>query len=221
MADYVMNEPGILDFANGLFQAKDDKYSCYILIDKNTPEGQAEAKRIVQAINEAIVEGTTNGGKNQDGTPHPAPLAGVDPNDKEQVKRLSLPLKDGDTDRFTRGEHNGELRKDVYKEFAGHWFMKLTAGNHRMCDEGLIRDKTNRPVAQRDVYSGNKVRAKIWFAPWSREGNRGIQARLNALLIVEPGEALYERRDADPFSGFGLPDAPGADDADPFSSMGI
>lgn len=218
MADYIMTEPGVLDFANGLFTARDDKYSCYILIDKTTPEGQAEAKRIGQAIMDAIRTGVTDGGKDRDGKPRPAPLAGLDPDDPEQVRRLTLPLKDGDTDTFTQGEHQGGLRKDQYPEFAGHWFMKLSAGNHRMVDEQLVRDTNNRPLTRSEVYSGNKVRAAIWFNAYSINGRKGIVPRLTALLVTDPGTPLVERSNGDPFAGFNLPKQ---DAADPFAAMGV
>lgn len=216
MADYIMNEPATLDFANGLFRDRDGKYSCYLLIDKSTPGGQAEAKAIAQAIQDAIKDGTRPSGN------YPAPLAGLDPNDQNAVKRLSLPLKDGDKDVFALGEHAGERRADVYPEFAGHWFLKVSAGEHRMVDEGLVRDMSNRPVQASQVYSGNRVRANLWFAAWNNNGNRGVQARLNALLIVEPGEPLVQGgHGGDPFAGFGLPAADASAGGDPFANMGV
>ncbi|MBT1161778.1 ssDNA-binding protein [Bifidobacterium sp. SO1] len=226
MADYIMTASGTLDFANSLFQSKDrinangekvENFSCYVLIDKDTPEGQEEAKSIAKAIQDAIVAGTQPSGN------YAAPLAGLNPEDKTQVSRLRLPLKDGDTDVFKMGDHEGEKRCDVYPEFKGKWFINLGAGSHHMLAEGLIRkivDGKMVPAVQNDVYSGNKVRANIWFTAYNAQGNKGVKARLNALLITEPGEPLYERRDNDPFAGFGLPES-GTESNDPFSGMGI
>lgn len=221
MADYIMSESGVLNFANGLFQGRDDKYSCYILIDKTTAQGKEEAKKITEAISQAIVDGTQD--QKRDGNTVPGPLAGLNPQDEKQVSRLTLPLKDGDTDTFALGEHVGELRKSVYPEFANHWYLKLNAGSHKLLDEGLIRKVVNglmMPAVQSDVYSGNLVRANIWFTAYSNNGRKGVQARLNALLITDPGTPLYDRQDRDPFAGFGLP-AQTTTSNDPFANMGI
>lgn len=228
MADYVMTTPGVVDFPHLFRPGQGGKYGVTLLIPKDS-KGQAEAQSITGAILEAIRDGVTrSGGTNDDGSKRPAPFAGHNPEDKEWIRTLNLPLKDGDTDVYMRGANKGKLRKDVNKEFAGHWFVQLStkqnpsATDPQIGRSRLIDIRTKNDLTQQDVYSGCKGRAKIWFKPYNREGELGVSASLVAFVKTDDGEPIAPPTgSSDPFSGFGfeLPGKGAADGSDPLAGM--
>ena len=219
MVDYVTGTPGMLDFANGLIRAMDDKYSAYILFDKNDPAQAEEFRTITRKVMETIKEGTTREGRDANGAKTAPPFAGRNPDDPAFVKMLHMPFGDGDTAVFASGEHAGQPRSEVNKEFAGHWFVKVSTRTN-LLEEGRIIDPHRTPVKASDLYAGNMVRVRLWLQAYKADrGGMGVTARLVSMVVTDPGAPLFDRADSDPFAGFDLPDENGAND--PFSGMGV
>ena len=247
MSDLILPEPAIATFVHLFKPSMNDKYELTLLIDKKpgtetvdgvdrTVETSADYRAIQQAVMAAIKQGCTEEcGYDPKTKAKFVPFAGKDPNNPAFVKTLQLPLKDGDTDRFTRGEHNGELRKDVYPEFAGRYFIRLTTSKdlaHAQDPETgaerslLVDFHTGRPLTMQQLYAGCWVRANIWFSPYVVNGNMGIKAVVNAVVKTGDGTPLFTMEDRDPLKGFNMPaptaDTGGADTmGDAFAAMGV
>lgn len=137
--------------------------------------------------------------------------------DKEWVKRLGLPVEDGDTAVFTRGDNVGKLKKDVREEYEGHWVLKASTKNDLVA-AGWVVDQNRRRLTASELYSGAIVRANIWLYAY-RQDNSGVGAMLNAVVKTGDGERIGG--ETDPLAAFGLPDASAAGAPDPFAGMGV
>lgn len=208
--------PGIANFPH-LFDTdpKNGKYTLSILFDKKDPDAQKMMRDLQAKCTEAIRRGI-DGEPGRDGKSY-APFAGHSMDDKEWVKRLGLPVEDGDTAVFTRGDNVGKLKKDVYKEYEGHWILKAGTKNDLVA-AGWVVDQNRRRLTANELYSGAIVRANIWLYPY-RQDNSGVGAMLNAVVKTGDGERIGG--ETDPLAAFGLPDASAAGAPDPFAGMGV
>lgn len=209
MADFAFKHPVVADFVHLTKPDNQGVYSMTLLIDKDTPEGKENIADVQAAIKEAVKYSFEKG----------QPFAGRKPEDVVPI--LLLPLKDGDTDKFSKGDNTGKLRKDVYPEFAGKMFLSVKTKVDLTAKEHGIFDVNRRPVPAAQLYSGMLVRPAVWFHAYDN-GNRGIMGTLNFVLRTGDGERLGGGGETDPFKLFGLPDAPeDSGDNSVFDAMGI
>lgn len=208
--------PGIASFPH-LFEpdSKNGKYTLSILFDKKDPDAQKMMRDLQAKCAEAIRRGI-DGEPGRDGKSY-APFAGHSMDDKEWVKRLGLPVEDGDTAVFTRGDNVGKLKKDVREEYEGHWVLKASTKNDLVA-AGWVVDSNRRRLTAADLYSGAIVRVNIWLYAY-RQDNSGVGAMLNAVVKTGDGERIGG--ETDPLAAFGLPDASAAGAPDPFAGMGV
>lgn len=142
-----------------------ERYSVSVLIPKDDKE---TIKAINDAVDAAIEEGIAKfGGKK--------PLT---------RRQLSLPLRDGDTEREDEA-------------YAGHWFINA---NSKTAPQ--IVDKAVKPILDRDeVYSGCYARVSLNFYAFNSNGNKGIACGLGNIQKIRDGESLGGRSSAaDDFS---------------------
>lgn len=212
MADYTTTVPGVANFPH-LFDVdqKSGKYSLTVLLDKSDPQVAGEVQKLMMAVKDAVKEGID--GRQGSGGNNYAPFAGHRLDDAEWMSGLLLPVEDGDKAVFTRGEHKGKLKKDVYPELAGKWILRTNTPDN-LSQAGVIVDTQRRPLKPNDIYSGALVRVKVWLYPYKQD-NLGVGARLRAVVKTGDGERLANGG-GDPLDGFGLPaEAP----ADPLGGM--
>lgn len=206
--------PGIANFPH-LFEpdSKNGKYTLTVLFDKKDPAVSQMMRDLQAKCAEAIRRGI-DGEPGRDGKSY-APFSGHSMDDKEWVGRLRLPVEDGDTARFDRGDNVGKLKKDVYEEYEGRWVLK-TGTKTDLAAAGWVVDSNRRRLTAADLYSGAIVRVNVWLYAYKQD-NSGVGAMLNAVVKTGDGERIGEQ--TDPLAAFGLPDA--QDASNPFAGMGV
>lgn len=206
-----------------------ERFSAMFLIDKTTPEGQETAKAIIQAMLNATRMGFVRGGGENRKSPvfskdmliaAKVVSSDFDYTDDTQLKRfmehITLPLKDGDSDRYQKGVNRNRLRSEVDPHYANHWFIegttKKTEERNRVPAIQVV-DGKRVDLDDRTLVAGNLCRAKLLFLAYkTQDGDLGVKCFLQAVVKDADGEPFFDPRDTDPFSGFGLP-AENADDA--------
>ncbi|MCI7551879.1 MAG: DUF2815 family protein [Actinomycetaceae bacterium] len=137
------------------------KYSVSLIIPK---DDKTTIDRIKKAIAAAIDEGEAKLGLPPKG----------DPKRKLAIQNLTLPLRDGDTDRF---EH---------EEYANAMFTNANS----VRKPGII-DQNKRPLTEpEDVYSGMYARVSLNFYAYAVQGKKGIAAGLGNVQKWADGERL-------------------------------
>ena len=199
MADFYTPASVTANFVPSLYKANEsDKRSLVCLVDKNTPEGKQVAEALYNAVYQAVVEATQRTGQQA-----VAGFAGQNPD--ELMKRINLPLKDGDTEMITRGTHAGHKRCEVNPEFAGHWYFKASTKADLNAD-GYIVDPQGRPVPRSQMYSGVLVSVNVWPYAYNVSGEMGVALMLNAVRKDGDGPQLSESSgERNPLAGFNLP----------------
>lgn len=92
---------------------------------------------------------------------------------------------------------DGDEKADTNPEYEGHMFMNVSSIQAPGILDKAKRKVTDLPNPEEEVYSGVYALASINFFAYNNNGNRGISAGLNNLLIVEKGERLAGRADAE------------------------
>ena len=135
-------------------EGQEKKYMVSILIPKDDTKTIAKIKSAVEAAKE---EGKSKLSKNG-----------------KMVKKLKLPLRDGDEERQD---------DEAYK---GMYFVNATSKN-----KPKIVDRDLEPIMDKeDFYSGCWGRASLNFYAFNVSGNKGIACGLNNLQFLEDGEPL-------------------------------
>ena len=202
MANYVTPASVVANYVGGLYKvAANGKRSLTCLVDKNTPEGKQVAEGLYNAIYQAVVDATQKTG--QQATPG---FTGQNPD--ELMKRINLPLKDGDTEVIKEGVNAGRKRGEVNPEFAGHWYFNAST-KEDLNEAGAIADNSRRPVPRSQMYSGVLVRVKVWPHTYNMNGKMGVSLKLVSVVKDGDGPKLSESSaGSDPLDGFGLPEQP-------------
>jgi hypothetical protein len=110
------------------------------------------------------------------------------------------PLRDGDVE-LEEGDKTG-------KEYVGHYFINCSSNEA----PGVVGKDAKPLMDQKAIYAGCYVRADINPFPYSNSGNHGVGWGLNNIMLVEQGERLDGRQNAeDAFSGFIESDSDGGE----------
>jgi len=135
-------------------EGQEKKYSVSILIPKDDEKTIAKIEAAVEAAIEAGKSKLSKNGK--------------------LVKKLKLPLRDGD-----------EEREDD-ENYQGMYFVNATSKN-----KPKIVDRDLEPIMDKeDFYSGCWGRASLNFYAFDVSGNKGIACGLNNLQFLEDGIPL-------------------------------
>lgn len=185
-SEHITVGPVRLSFPAILEPDRRGKYSVTMLIPK-TDEGRAIAKQLHE-----LAAGQ---------------VAAKWPDPEKRPRRLTMPVKDGDS-----GEHtnDGVPKGERYPEFSGHWYVSASSN----FQPGVV-DRQLQPVVDRArVYSGVWAYLQVNAFAYSNE-KFGASIGLANVQIYQ---------DDEPFAGGGAPD-PGAafrklDGGDPFAQGG-
>lgn len=152
---------------------KDARYSCTILIPKNTPEGQ----RTIDLIKKAIQKAAEKGAQKHFGGRVPTNVTNT--------------LHDGDVE----VDDLGELKNIKSPELKGHMFMALSTKNAPKV-LNVQRQEILNPL---EVYSGMYGKVSLTTYAYSGNGRRGVSAVLNNVMITRDGDPLVSRLLGDEF----------------------
>lgn len=92
---------------------------------------------------------------------------------------------------------DGDEMVETNPEYEGCMFMNVSSTQAPGILDRHKRRVTDLPNPDEEVYSGVYALASINFFAYNTNGNKGISAGLNNLLIVEKGERLAGRPDAE------------------------
>lgn len=221
MAEFIPGAYATLNYAAGLTRRlNNDRYSVDLLWDKSDPEVMKMVGELKEFLHDLYRQTIAKG----------EIWKGLDPDDPNWMQKVPFPLKDGDFETYSLGEHVGEIRGEVDPHYAGRVYMKASPVYNLFNPESEpdAAEHPNRRIAARDdvsgkspanpmdFYSGCQVQVKIWFSPYEHKGRRGFSPRLVTIIKKADGEHWSGGAiNTDPFAGM---DAP-ADG--PFSGMGV
>jgi len=155
---------------------KEAKFSCTLLIPKDTEEGKGTYQMLMSAVTEAAKLGAQK---------HFGGRVPTNPNHT---------VKDGDTD----VDDLGELKSKKDPSIAGHWVLRLSSKYRpvlKVLDGTNIIDLKN----PEDVYSGMRGVVSCTAFAYSGEGRRGISFVLNNVCKTRDDEPLVNRLMGDEF----------------------
>jgi hypothetical protein len=92
------------------------------------------------------------------------------------------PIRDGDTVRFTSGDNQNMLKKDLFPEFAGCWVVDCSTHTR----PGIVDQNNVKIMTREEIYDGcwawAKVNAYAYYAtPKNPQSKSGVAIGLNVL----------------------------------------
>lgn len=224
---------GTINYVNGLFKPEEKqgadgenykRYSCELLLDKNSFQPATDEYGKIVFNDKGEIQTVPFETRHNDlaeafhtlyqqackpDDKGVVQFAGMKPDDERWFDRITIPIKDGDEDKFGKNSrHFDELRKDVYPEYANTYFLNMSTTTD---PNEILVDTSTRPARKSPglgvLYSGAQVRVSVTFATYATpQGNKGIKVMLNYIQKLADGERLGGGGMADPMAALGLSD---------------
>ena len=146
----------------------DMKYSARVLIPKSDKQTLKDIRNAQEAAVEAGLKSKFGG---------------------KRPKDLRDCLRDGDT----AEDQEGNLLKDNWPEYEGHYFINVSSRTQ----PGVVDRQTRTITDSGEFYSGCYGKASINFFAYNTAGNKGVSAGLNNVQKIADGDYLGGRSRAE------------------------